>query len=431
MKKSNKLVALILAVMLVLSSVSVMCTSAASSGGFQYEVIGGEAIITGYTGDGSSISIPQTLGGYPVTRIAREVFINTSYYKDNNNWSGANKDVLYIGDVLVDAKYTAKGSLAIKEGTRIIADYALYMCGAITDVTIPASVQYIGENCFLSCSKLDTVSISSGNKYFLCENGVIYNKAKTELVCALNSKSDSNYSIPSTVTTIRNNAFNGCSEIYEITIPESVKTIGEYAFAYCEKLISVKLPSAITEVPEGCFDHCSNLSSVVLSSNTKSIGDYAFRWCAGMNAFNMPSKVSKIGNSTFYECRGLKSVSVPASVKSIDDGAFYDCQKLTNIYFGGTSSQWNGVSVALNNNPLKSAKVSYNWSDVSSVGGYVTGDVDQDTFVNIKDATEVQKSIANISEIGCFREILGDCDEDGRLTIKDATAIQKVVAKIN
>jgi len=436
MRKPYRVITILFAAVLLFSSLSLILVSAATSGDYKYEVVDGGAVITEYVGNGSKITIPKSLGGYPVTGVGREIFVKTNYYNDtNSNWSGKEKDILYIGDVLVDVKYYSEGSLNIKEGTRIIADYAVYMSNSITDVTIPASVEHIGKNAFAMCGNINSISIDPANKNFVCEDGIVYNKNKTELVCCLNSKSAVKLTIPSTVTKIKEYAFYGCKDIYEISIPSSVKEIGEYAFAYCENLTSVKLPAAITQVSEGCFDHCSDLSSVVLSADTVSIGDYAFRWCSGFSSFNIPSKVSKIGNSTFYECRGMKNIIMPASIKSVDDGAFYDCLNLENLYFTGTRDQWGSVTIATNNNELKSAKINCNWKEtgakeVASVGGYISGDVDQDMTLNVKDATQIQKHLADITVLGSFKELLADYDDDSKLTLKDATAIQKYLAGI-
>ncbi len=58
------------------------------------------------------------------------------------------------------------------------------------------------------------------------------------------------------------------------------------------------------------------------------------------------------------------------------------------------------------------------------------GDVNLDGKVNIRDATAIQKHLANIETIEGLGKPAADYNGDGKITIKDVTAIQKKVANI-
>ena len=58
------------------------------------------------------------------------------------------------------------------------------------------------------------------------------------------------------------------------------------------------------------------------------------------------------------------------------------------------------------------------------------GDVNEDEVVNIKDATAIQKHLAEMSMISQAGLSVSDTDQNGSLNIKDATAIQKYLAGI-
>ena len=124
------------------------------------------------------------------------------------------------------ATYTADGlklirvpchlkEYVIKDGTKVIGNYAFYLCGSLTSITIP--------------------------------NGV---------------------------TSIGNSAFASCGSLSSITIPNGVTSIGDYAFGCCESLTSIKIPNGVTSIGSRVFNGCQNLHSVVLISSKFYIEDH-------------------------------------------------------------------------------------------------------------------------------------------------------------
>ena len=161
------------------------------------------------------------------------------------------------------------------------------------------------------------------------------------------------------VTGIGENAFRGCAGLDSVTIGNSVTSIGGCAFAYCAGLPSVTIPDSVTSIGEFAFYGCKVLASVTIGNGVKSIGNSAFSSCQVLTSVTIPASVTKIGNSAFSGCVMLTSVTIPASVKSIGNGAFYGCSKLAYVYYTGTKTQWNAISIGSDNDPLNKAAKHY------------------------------------------------------------------------
>jgi len=137
-----------------------------------------------------------------------------------------------------------------------------------------------------------------------------------------------NTEIPNSVTSIGNNAFNGCTNLTSITIPNSVTSIGKYAFERCTNLTSIAIPNSVTSIGNGAFNGCTNLTSITIPNSVTSIGNNAFMNCTSLTSITIPNSVTSIGNSAFSGCTSLTSVTIPSSVTSIGTCAF---QNATNI----------------------------------------------------------------------------------------------------
>ena len=118
-------------------------------------------------------------------------------------------------------------------------------------LTIPAFVTYYGTdyavtdidlNLFFRCEDLTSITVDSENRAYASVDGVLYDKDITELIKCPEGKTS--VEIPGSVTTIRNEAFDNCSNLTSIKIPESVTDIGYAAFYNCIILLSISVHDA-------------------------------------------------------------------------------------------------------------------------------------------------------------------------------------------
>ena len=103
----------------------------------------------------------------------------------------------------------------------------------------------------------------------------------------------------------------------EITIPDSVTSIGDGSFFLCDSLTSIVIPDSVTSIGDMAFGNCSSLTSIVIPNSITSIGDLAFGDCSSLTSIVIPNSVTSIGMGAFYNCTSLKSIVIPDSIKTI------------------------------------------------------------------------------------------------------------------
>ena len=122
--------------------------------------------------------------------------------------------------------------ITIPNSVTDIGEGAFAECNSLISILIPDNVISIGDNAFSGCSRLTEIQVSSNNEYFCSEEGILFNKDKTELVIYPGGKEESFYIIPDSVQSIADASFRSCSNLTGVVIPDGVNQIGDYAFSY-------------------------------------------------------------------------------------------------------------------------------------------------------------------------------------------------------
>ena len=316
----------------------------------------------------TSITIPNS-----VTSIGDLAFedctgLTSINVASDNNYYSSNNGVLFNKKKTALIRYPegkSQTSYTIPNSVTRIGYGAFRGCTGLTSITIPNSVTSIASWAFDGCTGLTSINVASGNNYYSDNNGVLFNKKKTELIRYPEGKSQTSYTIPDSVTSIGNWAFDGCTGITSITIPNSVTSIGAHAFDGCTGLTSITIPNSVTSIGYMAFYGCTGLTSIAIPNSVTSIGNWAFFECTGLTSITIPNSVTSIGDGAFNSCTGLTSITIPDSVTSIGDKAFRDCTGLKDVYYTGSKDEWKAISVGSYNGNLLDATIHYNWIDDS------------------------------------------------------------------
>lgn len=211
------------------------------------------------------------------------------------------------------AGLTKLKNVSLPDSLIVIGDFCFGEGESLENIHIPKNVSSLGENPF--GIYLSSVSCDEENQNFSAQDGILFNKDKTEILCYPPEKAGVSYMISSNINTIGEWAFFYNRNLQEIIIPETVKEIQDCAFWCCENLTSIELPNSISIISSNLFSYCDN----------------------------------------------LYSVTIPKSVKSIEEMAFSGCYNLNKVIYTGSEEEWNKITISENfNKYLINAKKHFN-----------------------------------------------------------------------
>ncbi len=327
---------------------------------------------------------------------------------DNAKYLG-NTEHPYL--VLMQATGKDIETCEIAYGCRIICETAFAGCSQMTSVTIPNTVLSIGNDAF-NGSNLKTVSIPSSvvdisdlafsycgaiktflvdenNPNYSSQDGILYNKTKTEFV-AIPGALEGSITIPESITSI--GGFTLLSNLTNVTLPNNLQSIGSQSFTACfglqyneydnatylgsdtnpylvlmrakdKSITSCVVHENCKFIRGGAFAECSALESISIPSGIVQICDSAFSECLNLQ-YNVYDNAKYLGNATnpyvvlleatekeisscivsenckiiydsaFKNCEILASIAIPNSVVQIGDSAFKECTSLEDIILG-------------------------------------------------------------------------------------------------
>lgn len=252
------------------------------------------------------------------------------YYTTSDNKTIELYQDAFDATIVSNTYKDGKGVIEFDRTITSIGQNAFIIGWYLTSITLPDSITSIMDGAFCNCGELNAFysKFASADNRCLVIDGRLIAFAPAEVT---------QYNIPSNVTVIGANIFNGCKNLTAISIPNTVTEIGSGAFAAASRLTSVRVPDSIFVIGDNAFASCVNLQSVIIGNNVTTIGEEAFADCTSLTSITIPSSVISIEGGAFHSCQNLASVTIGSNVAEIGVQAFAYCPSLTSIYCKSTT----------------------------------------------------------------------------------------------
>jgi hypothetical protein len=333
----------------------------------------GAITITGYTGPGGTVAIPDTINSYPVTEIGAGAFAS------NTNLTGITitGNVMSIGDaafggctsltnIILPADIVSIGdesfggcfslaNIIIPNSVTSIGEGAFDSCTSLGGIIIPNNITNIGAFAFENCRSMTNISVDADNLDYSGLDGVLFDKAQATLIQCPSALTNHVYTIPDGVTTITDDAFFYCPNLAVITIPATLTNIIGPPFDDCISLtnicvnatnpaycslngvlfdktqdivlqyplgrtdVSYTIPNSVTFIQGDAFSDCANLVNIMIPNSVTNIGEYGtFLGCSSLANIIIPNGVTDIPEAAFQGCTSLASILIPDTVNNIE-----------------------------------------------------------------------------------------------------------------
>lgn len=285
-----------------------------------------------YTPNLHSISIPSTVRYIGLNAFEGTALLNNKTYTDGG---------FYIDNCLIKVNPKLKGTFTIKNGTRVIATDAFEGCYDITDVVIPDSVEYINHDAFSNTAFYYNVQDSDGALY---RNGwLLYTK---------NTQLPENYNVKEGTKGIAGGAITNNDRLKSITFPDSLKVICDNGVSNNSNLSEINFNEGLEIIGDENFNGTA-ITSVSFPESVVAIDDWAFVNCKYLQTVDLPKNLTELRTNVFSSCNNIKTIFMYDKIWQVSWDCFtkdiYDDTPLEEMYtdidifYNGTSSQWNSI----------------------------------------------------------------------------------------
>ncbi len=302
-------------------------------------------VITDYIGGpAQKVIVPSKIGNKEIYKVKRETFRQDDLIKE----------------------------IVFEDGIKEIESYAYRFGSTLEKITLPKTLEVLGQNAFSITYNLENIEISPENEYFTIEDGCLFSKDKTilyRLPPKYFGETNLVFNIPEEVEVIKSGAFDSNMYLTGVTFPSSLKTIETNAFIDCYLFQSVELNEGLEKIEESAFTGTNrNLEYFYVPSTLKELGGnpvfnaprlksfdvslanpylesyensiysedlktlYAFPSLVDKNHYEVPEGVEKIGRYAFNNLANVENLVLPSTINQVSSHFIYSCNSLNNIF---------------------------------------------------------------------------------------------------
>lgn len=268
-------------------------------------------------------------------RSLKEMYVNTKNIYDST-FNSCNFDKLTLGNKVQNINENA------------------FQLISLNSLNIPSNVKFISNSAFTS-SKIKNLTIDANNSNYVSLDSVIYTKDMKKIIVSVQDNSNGDYSIPSGVQEIGENAFMS-TDYTGITIPDTVTKIDKNAFSNCQSLQKVYIPDSVTDIEEGAFSGCFEISNLHISNNITVLNKNVFNDCSEVKDLTIPDSVKKIYTGALGGYN-QETFNVPKNVTGISPTAFGLINKIKNFTVDSENTYYTSVDGILYSKDKKTMKI--------------------------------------------------------------------------
>ena len=337
---------------------------------------------------------------------------------ENNQFMSSENGVLYDKNKNVLLQYPTgryENLYQMPDSVTEIGELAFSWCQYICNIELSDNLMTIAEDAFEGYMSASSISIDENNQFFATEDGVLYNKDKTELIRYPSGKTGAEFVVPEGVRVIASHAVQFCPDfrlvvlpesieeietlgfnltnVYSIYVPENLKVIGSAAFynAFAVNTVyyagnenqwenidfcdasnnNIRMTKVFynSQRPDENYPATSgmcgdNLSWVIKDDGTLVISGTGDMWSYDyekapwfdfrgfIKNVVIEKGVTSIGSNAFYCCGNIGTLTIPESLTTIEPSAFTEYLFIWEVYYEGSENQWNEINIGADNECL-------------------------------------------------------------------------------
>lgn len=200
--------------------------------------------------------------------------------------------------------------------------------------------------------------VANSNSNFIVENGVVYDKTRSEILVYPGNKVGDEFTIPSNVKTIGDGAFSKVVNLKTLIIPNSIEVIDSYEAFRGLSLKTIEIGSNVKSINIDAIPFGPGLEEIIVdpsntcfSSQEGVLYNYdqtellAYPANKTGQSFTAPISVESVGPKAFTDCNSIEKLTFPSMISDINRDAFWLMQQhgqgfVRIVFKGGISDSF-------------------------------------------------------------------------------------------